>query len=328
MPARTDRSSFRLPTALAFCAALAFAMPGCGTMDELKDLEMARGEARYVPVELIGTLALGVMRAGDYGAYSSVVHQSYSAGDPITSDGCADVRLIDGMGSDGEGKVFYDFQPCPNRSGWVQVTQSVNLDEDDEARDTTPEDEWVDTDGDGLPDNLPPGSDDIDLDDLTEDQINDLLGGTADIEVTYDGYLEGIVEMNGTLGMSGGLTTDTSAEGPLTADLQVDAWHYAGDVQAEGSWRFTAEGEARSLSFAGDFVSATGLPWIVIASNVELTPGCVDATAGEITGMFQNGKGEVTVTARFDSICDGCATIFIDGEEAGRTCLPDALQSE
>ena len=81
-------------------------LTGCQFADEACDIEMARGEARYVPVELIGT-GLGVMRA-DGGTYSSVVHQSYSAGDPITSM-AAPASLVDGMGTDGEGTVFCDF---------------------------------------------------------------------------------------------------------------------------------------------------------------------------------------------------------------------------
>ena len=52
----------------------------------------------------------------------------------------------------------------------------------------------------------------------------------------------------------------------------------------------------------------------------------MDATAGEITAVFENGLGDVTVTAKFDSVCDGCANIFIDGESAGRVCLPDEVQ--
>jgi len=296
-------------------------------MNEAKDLEMARGEARYVPVELIGTLALGVMRASDYGTYSSVVHQSYSAGDPITSDGCASVALVDGMGPDGEGTVFYDFQPCADRGGQVQVTQRVNSDLLDEERDDDfPQDGWEDSDGDGIPDGLPPGSDDVDLDGLTPDELNNLLGGSADIEVAYQDYREGLLSMDGSLSMSGAMTGEEMLEGPLAADLAVEAWNYGGEAKIEGSWKFAPGGEARRLSFTGDFVSATGLPWTVMANNVELSPGCVDATAGEISGVFSNGLGEVTVTARFDSVCDGCASIFIDGEAAGRVCLPDEVQ--
>jgi hypothetical protein len=45
-----------------------------------------------------------------------------------------------------------------------------------------------------------------------------------------------------------------------------------------------------------------------------------------VFAVFANGLGEVTVTARFDSVCDGCASIFIDGEAAGRVCLPEEVQ--
>jgi hypothetical protein len=325
MPARSKK--IQTPSLLALSLALGLALTGCSAINEAKDLEMARGEARFVPVELIGSLALGVMRATDYGAYSSVVHQSYSAGDPITSDGCASVSLVDGMGSDGEGTVVYDFAPCSERGGQVHVTQRVNSDLLDEERDTDfPQDDWEDSDGDGIPDSLPPGSDDVDLDGLSPDELDSLLGGSADIDVSYQGYREGIVTMDGSLSMSGSVGASEEASGPLAADLTVDAWNYAATVKIDGSWKFGQGGESRRLSFTGEFNSATGLPWTVLANNIELSPGCMDATAGEITAVFGNGLGEVTVTARFDTVCDGCASIFVDGEAAGRVCLPEELQ--
>jgi hypothetical protein len=325
MPTRSDDAPYR--SLLALSAALGLALSGCATIDEAKDLEMARGEGRYVPVELIGSLALGVMRAGDYGTYSSVVHQSYSAGDPITSDGCASVALVDGMGTDGEGTVVYDFGPCSARDGRVQVTQRVNSDLLDEERDENfPQDGWEDTDGDGIPDSLPPGSDDVDLDGLSPDELDSLLGGSADIEVSYSEYREGMLSMDGGLSMSGSLGANEEVSGPLTADLAVEAWNYATDVQVDGSWKYGQGGETRRLSFTGQMQSATGLDWTVMANNVELSPGCMDATGGEITAVFANGMGEVTVTARFDSVCDGCASIFVDGEAAGRVCLPEEVQ--
>jgi len=325
MPARSKTTSS--PSFLALSAALGLALSGCSTINEAKDLEMARGEARYVPVELIGSLALGVMRAGDYGTYSSVVHQSYSAGDPITSDGCASVSLVDGMGTDGEGTVVYDFSPCAQRGGQVQVTQRVNSDLLDEERDNDfPQDGWEDTDGDGIPDSLPPGSEDVDLDGLTPDELNNLLGGSADIEVSYQDYREGLLNMDGSLSMSGSASASEGVSGPLSADMVVDAWNYSAAVKIDGTWKFGQGGDTRSLSFTGELQSATGLPWTVMANNVELSPGCMGATAGEITAVFGNGLGEVTVTARFNSVCDGCASIFVDGEAAGRVCLPEEIQ--
>lgn len=310
---------------LSLAAAFGMTLTGCQFADEARDIEMARGEARYVPVELVGTLALGVMRAADYGTYSSVVHQSYSAGDPITSDGCASVALVDGMGTDGEGTVFYDFGGCADRAGQVQVTQRVVS--GDEARDADfPGDGWEDSDGDGIPDSLPPGSEDLDLDGLSEEDLAELLGGDADIDVAYAGYREGLLAMEGSLSMSASLGSDGEISGPLSADIGIEAWNYSGEASVEGEWKHGSLENSRSLSFTGGFVSSTGLNWTVMASNVELSAGCVDATAGEITAVFENGLGDVTVTAKFDSVCDGCANIFIDGESAGRVCLPDEVQ--
>ena len=83
MPVRFPRVLSR-PLAASLAASAALFVTGCTEIGHLVDLETAHNEAVYVPIEIAGTLALGVVRAQDYGLYSSVVHQSYSAGQPIT----------------------------------------------------------------------------------------------------------------------------------------------------------------------------------------------------------------------------------------------------
>ena len=301
-----------------------FFFSGCSQIDAAVDLETARNEAVYVPAEVAATLALGVARAQDYGSYSSVVHQSYSVGQPITTDGCIGIQLVEAVGADGFGALSYDFAGCSGQSGRVAVEQVVTYEPlpEDEARDEIPgEENWTDTDGDGVPDEGPEGAGG--LDGFEGEDLRDLLTGSADVSVSYENYSEGLLEVSGTLALTGGVEVAEGASGDLDADLSVSALDYGGAIDATGSWS-TAPGSDsdRLLSFAGDFVSSTGLTWTVIASNVQLSPGCYDAMGGELTATFTNDHGTTEVTAKFDEVCDGCAQMFVDGADIGPVCFP------
>ena len=159
----------------------------------------------------------------------------------------------------------------------------------------------------------------------SHDALRDMLSGSADVQVSYDDYREGLLAMDGSLALAGGLDGDTSEGGGLSANLTVSALDYSTSVNAEGSWSVSpADEDARLMSFTGEFTSATGLTWTVIASNVETAPGCFDAVGGELTAIFGNDLGQVEVKAVFDDVCDGCSTLFINGVEQGQTCVPDS----
>ncbi len=300
-----------------------FVFSGCSTVDDLTDLETARNEAPYAPMEVAGTVALAVARASDYSAYSAVVQQSYADGTPITQDGCIGIDLVDDLAIDGEGEVAYDFTACGGQSGRVDVIQSVVIEPmpDDAAWDEgAGDDAWTDENGDGIPDGYEDGGE---FD--SHDALRDMLSGSADVQVSYDDYREGLLAMDGSLALAGGLDGDTSEGGGLSANLTVSALDYSTSVNAEGSWSVSpADEDARLMSFTGEFTSATGLTWTVIASNVETAPGCFDAVGGELTAIFGNDLGQVEVKAVFDDVCDGCSTLFINGVEQGQTCVPDS----
>ena len=299
--------SLHIPRVIALCLvafAGLFVFSGCDTIDDLVDLELATNEAEYVPVEVAATLALGVTRAQDYGAYSSVVHHSYSVGQPITDDGCIDIALVEDIGADGHGSLRYDFTRCDGQGGAVQVQQTVTS----VANGEQSWDEVV-------------AGDDVDLDGQP-DGLRDLLETRADVQVNYAGYREGELEMSGGMAFGGGVAGEGTEGGTLSADVAVSALDYRGALAAEGSWSAgQASDESRMLSFVGDFTSATGLTWTVIADNVEMVPDCGDAVGGQMTAIYENDMGSVEVTALFDDVCDGCATLVVDGVDQGRTCF-------
>ena len=79
--------------------------------------------------------------------------------------------------------------------------------------------------------------------------------------------------------------TDGEISGPLSADIGIEAWNYSVGRTSKVSGSMARWGQPEPL-FTGGFVSSTGLNWTVLASNVELSAGCVDA-AGEITAVFE-----------------------------------------
>jgi hypothetical protein len=302
-------------TAAALCAMATlyvFAFAGCDTVDELVDIETAENEAIYIPVEVAATLALGVTRAQDYGAYSSVVQHSYSVGQPITTDGCIGIDMLDLVDGDGSGSLRYDFAACSGQGGAVQVAQTVVLDGQPAG------DDWEDMLNEDYEGELPEGG--------APEDLRDLLETSGDVEVSYQGYSEGMLEMNGVMAFSGGVAGGDEADGgSLSAQVQVAALDYSAMLRADGTWSSgPSSDDSRLLSFSGEFVSATGLTWTVIARNVEMVPDCADAVGGELTAIYNNDMGRVEVTARFDDVCDGCADLVIDGQERGKTCYAAA----
>lgn len=299
-----------------------FVFSGCSTIDEVVDLETARNEARYAPTEVAGTLALAVARAADYSAYSAVVHQSYSDGTPITTDGCIGIDRTDDLEIDGEGEVAYDFSTCGGQAGQVEVMQTIVIETmpDDDGWDESQADgDLVDEDGNGIPDEYETSEYD------PETALRDMLSGSADVQVEYRQYREGLLEMDGSLALAGGLDGGTSEGGALNADMTVSALDYSASIAADGHWSVSPTDEdGRLMSFSGEFTSAAGLTWTVIASNIETVPGCFDALGGELTATYTNSLGSVEVRAVFDDVCDGCSTLFINGVDQGQSCMPDS----
>ncbi len=307
---RSDPLSLHSLGAAGLClvaVACVFVFTGCDQVDELVDYEMATNEATYIPLEVAATVALGVTRAQDYGAYSSVVHHSYSVGQPITDDGCIDIQMVEGIGADGYGSLRYDFDACSGQAGAVRVEQTV-------TSVATGEESWDDV----------INGQDVDLDGQPDD-LRDLLETRADVNVRYDGYREGVLEMTGGMSFGGGVAGEGTTGGSLSTDVAVQALDYSGALNADGTWSSgQAADDSRLLSFVGQFTSATGLSWMVIADNVEMVPDCGDAVGGQLTAIFENDMGSVEVTALFDDVCDGCATLVVDGVEQGETCFAAA----
>ena len=302
--------------AAALCLAAAGFVVTTSGCAPVVDLETARNEAQYMPVEVAATLALSVGRAQDYGAHSAAVHTSYSNGAPITQDGCIGVELLDDLAIDGEGEVRYDFSGCDAQDGTVNVHQTVTY----ELPDGQSADDLTDENDNGIPDELENGG--TDGSGAPAD-----VSASTDFQVSYDGYREGLLEMSGEMTLGDGVlaTEETPGSGPLAAAMTVGALDYQATIAVDGDWTTRpGDHDSRLLSFAGSFTSATGLTWDVVADNIDLAPGCNDARGGQLTARYTNESGTVEVVAIFDEVCDGCAQLIVDGVDRGRTCFPES----
>jgi len=301
-------------SAITLAALGAVTTSGCQGFNDLQDLELARAEARYVPTELGATLGLALMDAREYGAQSAEAQAAWINGETPTADGCASVGIVDGMAIDDlSGAVRFDFPQCEGRSGSVIVQQDLDFEmptyEGEYPEGEYPEGEWP-PEGEG---EFPPG---------TEADFADALDPTAiedgSVAITYAGYSNGMLRTSGAMSM-----TETGDVGTLDANLRIGALDYEGDLDVSGEWTEMADGLATRLSLAGDFTSVTGVEWTVVANNVVFQPGCMDGLGGDVTLIHDNPHGRVTVQAVFDATCDGCATLYVDGEEQATQCFGD-----
>lgn len=300
-------------SAMTLCAAATGCISLFAGCSPMIDLETARAEAQYMPVEVAATLALGISRAQDYGAHSVAVHSSYSNGTPITHDGCIGIALTDDLAIDGVGELVYDFGSCGSQSGLVQVNQTITY----SLPDGQTADDFADENNNGIPDEFENGG-------MDGSGVDTEVTPTTNLNVTYNGYKEGLLKMSGGMAMAGGVL-EADGGGDLAAAMTVSALDYSTTVTADGTWASSpANPDAQLLSFAGSFTSATGLEWTIVAENVEMAPGCNDAMGGQLTARYSGSAGDVEVIAVFDDVCDGCAHLIIDGVSQGQACFPDS----
>ncbi len=296
-------------TAGAFLlAALGFLTgTGCQGFYDLQDLELARGEASFIPTEIGGTFAFAFSEAARFSEVALDAQVAQSMGAPLTEDGCLGINVLDAVATtqtDESGEVHYDLSRCPDESGGVLVAQHFEL----------------------LPPEMPPGGgegypgDIPDVPPGTEANYTTDAIATADSShhVVFDRYAFGMV------GATGSLAMETSLDGgTLESNVLVSALDYRGRVTLAGDWAPVADGLAARLDVTGTFDSVADNTWTVVADKVVFEPGCMDGLGGELAAYYENSAGRVTVKAVFDDVCDGCSDLYVNDEFAGRSCFGD-----
>ncbi len=293
---------FLVPSLLAATALLT----GCADLDATFELEMARSEAQYLPLEVGATMALGVLRGAGYAELSARIQADGHTVGIEPDPACVGIELVDAMGGeDLQGTVRYDFARCGASRGFLDVKQAILLPSHSEMqgeRDVPEGDLPEDWDG-----TLPSGAE---LEGLL------LQGAAASTSVTFVGFEEGLLGMRGSVALDGGLDG-----GALEADLAVSALDYGGDLDVSGAWAPGIDLDEQVLGFVGDFISTTELAWTVDADNIVLDATCGDARGGELRATFTNDAGRVELRAVFSPECDGCASVFINDVAQGETCF-------
>ena len=258
---------------------------GCQQFSDLQDLELARGEAEWLPAELAATFGLALSEGQNYSERTTEHLVDAEAGwEPSPTD-CGSVVVADALGADGRGVVQYAYGGCEAQAGVVTVSQEISL---------------------TIPENVPP-----------QDLSDELLIADTSVTIEYSGYENGLLESSGEMTL-----TEEGDVGGLSIGMEVGALDYRGALEVDGDWSEMADGLASRTSVVGGFQSATGVTWTVVADNL-LFSGCMEPTGGELQMIFDNGLGRVRVDATFDSVCDGCAQLSIDGEPKGETCFGD-----
>ncbi len=277
---------------------------GCDGFYDYQDLEIARGEASYVSTELGATFAFALAEAQRFTDASIEAQVAYEMGNPVEYEGCATVQVANAVGFDGNGTVAYDLSGCPTSSGAVTVAQQFDLG-------PPPEGGGSGGYGGEAPPDVPPG---------TEASVQGDAIATADAsaQVIFAGYNAGNIGVVGHMAYE-----QADGGGTIESGVTVSALDYQGRLAMEGEYDVVSDGLATRMSFDGDFESSTGLDWTVVADNVVYQPGCMDALGGELLMIFDNPAGRVTVETVFDDVCDGCAALYVDGEQVAESCFGD-----
>ena len=297
---------FLIPSLLTATALLA----GCADVEATFELEMARNEAQYLPIEIGATMAMGVLRGAEFAELSAGIHAEGSTAGLESQPACVGVDLLDPMGGeDLHGTVRYDFSRCGSSAGFLDVEQRLllpDLSEMDDGRDE-PEG-W---DGTDIPE-------DWDGTIPTGDELEDYLTYGADVAMAVDfvHFEEGVLAMNGGVEMAVGLDG-----GALAADLDVGVLNYGGVIDVAGVWAPGIDLDEQILGFSGEFQSSTELDWVIEAHNLVLDSTCGDTRGGELQATFINDAGRVELRAVFSPDCDGCATVHVNGVVQGETCF-------
>jgi hypothetical protein len=292
---------------------IALTLAGCAP-EAVIDLENARNEARFVPAEVVGTLGFAVAQAQNYGERAVVAQNAFAVGTSPDEEGCSAVSVTDAILDDGVGSVMFDFNSCPSHTGRVQVDQESTLELPDGWQDWD-EDDWDGWDGqvpDGWDGGSTPGGEQasIEIADQADDNFN----------VRFTDYAVGMVDVRGAVSVDGDLEG-----GEVGAHVGIAALDYDMLASVSGTWEPMLNEPGKWVSFGGRFNSMTGVDWTVVGDNLGfLSTDCMDAVGGTVTAYFENEAGRTEVTATFDSVCDGCADISVDGIDQGQACFSAA----
>jgi len=135
-------------------------------------------------------------------------------------------------------------------------------------------------------------------------------------DVTFQNYEDGFISVDGNIRYLGNTTG-----GAFGMDIDVQVFTLASSLQLEGDWFTSDVGTYVVNVHEGGFTAATGLAWGIEANAVTIGGGCMEPQSGDIIAT----AGPVEIEALFDTTCDNCFDIFVDGQRGAPVCVPEGF---
>tara|TARA_B100000029_G_scaffold291910_1_gene285476 strand:+ start:161 stop:1231 length:1071 start_codon:yes stop_codon:yes gene_type:complete len=328
---------------------------GCEGVGALVDIETARAEARYVPIEVVAVMGLGLGMAFQYGSQTGEVLAAQLQGQSVPQGDCYSIDVVNPVDLEGNGAVAFDFAQCESRGGSVTVHQGkTTLPEIPALPGSEGRDDGIEIPTDGsIPEGLP---EDLEgLQDLTEEELQELVdsilegSASAAVGVVYDDYNESLLNIEGgitlsstvalneltpgaggseeTLGGAAGLPLSLT-KGTLETDIATSVFDYAGTAVLAGPFSVDPDTMQSTINLDGTFTSTTGLEWEIIINDLVIGGDCLGAVSGNINAIYDGPSGRVDVVATANGACDGCIQMEVDGVEQPDLCLPDIVMQQ
>jgi hypothetical protein len=264
---------------------------GCEAANSLADAELARSEGRYLVMEIMVALALGLEQADRYIGIAEPLLTDSGAIAASNQENCFQSQVVTASQATAP-KLKVDFMNCPSESGRFEAGIAMGPPEDVDPATLPPQVAATFAD-------LPPGTVVYDL-------------AMYDTK-PYGVLLEGSIKL-----------TDSPDSERITTDLSFDFLDYSGSLAVDGT--VVRNAALSSITMAGTFRSSGGLDWAVDGSDLGVEETCRGLKSGRLTGTYGgDGGAQVQVVASFDGSCDGCAAITLDGVEEPKVCIPEAL---
>jgi len=327
---------------------------GCEGMGALVDIETARAEARYVPIEVVAVMGLGLGMAFQYGSQTGEVLAAQLQGQSVPQGDCYAIDVLNPVDLEGNGAVAFDFSQCEGKGGAVTVHQGkTTLPEIPALPGSEGREDGTEIPLDGsIPEGLP---EDLEgLQELSEEELQELVdsilegSASAAVGVVYDDYNESLLNIEGGITLSSTvqlneLTPGAGAtegalsatglplsltQGTLQTDIATSVFDYAGTALLEGPFSVDPETMQSTINLDGTFTSTTGLEWEIIINDLVIGGTCLGALSGNINAIYDGPSGRVDVVATANGTCDGCIQIQVDGMDQPDLCLPDIVMQQ
>lgn len=263
---------------------------GCEGANNFADAELARGEARYLVMEVMVGLALGLDQMNRYIDLAEPLFQDTAAIPAANEANCYKSEVVQTPQT--PTKLKMDFQSCPQETGRIEFGMAV-----------------------GLPEGVDPAT----LPQEVRDQLADLPPGASAYDLSMVDTKSNGIPMEGNIRI-----TDTGGSQAIEGRLAYSFLDYSGDMTVDGT--IESSDTADVVTMVGTFESTGGLHWTLEGSNISVTDGCRGVKAGRLVGRYDGGDlGNVEVIATFDGDCDGCANVTVDGVEKPEICIPEMV---